>query len=336
MSGDATIRLEHGSGGALSRDLVDELIFPRFRGANYRRLSDATVVEGITRPCFTTDSFVVDPPFFPGSDIGRLAVFGTCNDLAVSGARPVAISLGVILEEGFAVGDFERVLDSVAGACEEAGVGVVTGDTKVVPRGSGGGIYLNTAGLGEMTCAASLDPAGMEVGDRLILSGPIGSHGIAVLAAREGLPVGRTVVSDCANLFPACDRLYALGDHLKIMRDATRGGVAAVTNELVEDTELSFSIDEASTPVQGEVAAAAGTLGLSPLEIANEGVFLAVVSADRADEAIMLLREVAPCDSARIVGEVRKEPAGRVVLETRIGGRRLVDYPRGLLLPRIC
>lgn len=335
MSVGERIRLEHGSGGALSRELVEEVIYPRFRGSGYPDLLDATEVAGVSRPVLTTDSFVVDPLFFPGGDIGKLAVYGSCNDLAVSGARPIALTLGAILEEGFAVRDLEAVLDSIVEACIAAEVSVVTGDTKVVPRGTGGGLYLNSAGLGTRITTVSLDASRIVAGDRCLVSGPMGAHGIAVLAAREGLPVGSAISSDCANLFPATRVLCDLGEDLRVMRDATRGGVSAVLNELVGSLDSGALLSEDAIPVDPDVSAVADTLGLNPLEIANEGLFVAVVSDTVAERAVALLGE-SGFPEAAIIGAMVADYPGRVVLETRIGGRRMVDTPRGLLLPRIC
>jgi hydrogenase expression/formation protein HypE len=278
----------------------------------------------------------VDPPFFPGGDIGRLAVFGTCNDLAVCGATPLALSLGLVLEEGFRLEDLRRVLHSVRTAADEAGVRVITGDTKVVPAGKGGGIYLNTAGVGRADPGLSLSPARMREGDRVLVSAPVGAHGLAVLAARESLQVGASLASDCANLHPLCAGLSALGPALRCMRDATRGGVAAVVNELASGSDLGLTLVEEDFPVDGTVAAAAGLLGLNPLEIANEGVLVAVVDSEAAGRAIEILRAHPLGRQARCVGSVAVGYPGRVVLETSIGGRRFLDMPRGLLLPRIC
>jgi hydrogenase expression/formation protein HypE len=278
----------------------------------------------------------VDPPFFPGGDIGRLAVFGTCNDLAVCGATPLALSLGLVLEEGFRLEDLRRVLHSVRTAADEAGVRVITGDTKVVPAGKGGGIYLNTAGVGRADPGLSLSPARMREGDRVLVSAPVGAHGLAVLAARESLQVGASLASDCANLHPLCAGLSALGPALRCMRDATRGGVAAVVNELASGSDLGLALVEEDFPVDGTVAAAAGLLGLNPLEIANEGVLVAVVDSEAAGRAIEILRAHPLGRQARCVGSVAVGYPGRVVLETSIGGRRFLDMPRGLLLPRIC
>jgi hydrogenase expression/formation protein HypE len=328
--------LEHGSGGALSRWLTETVIYPFFRGEQYAELSDASPFRLDGGGLLTTDTYVVDPPFFPGGDIGRLAVFGTCNDLAVCGATPLALSLGLVLEEGFPLADLRRVLASVRAASDQAGVQVITGDTKVVPAGKGGGIYLNTAGVGRAAPGLSLSPARMRAGDRVLVSAPVGAHGLAVLAARESLPVGSGLLSDCADLHPLCAELGALGPALRCMRDATRGGVAAILNELAGACGLGLDLVEQDIPVEGIVAAAAGLLGLNPLEIANEGVLVAVVDGGAAERALGILRAHPLGAKARDVGGVTAANPGRVLLETSIGGRRWLDMPRGLLLPRIC
>ncbi len=330
------IRLEHGSGGVLSRELVEELIYPALENASYPALNDGTDISCAASMCMTTDTYVVDPLFFPGGDIGKLAVFGTCNDLAVSGAMPKYLSLGFVLEEGFLITDLIRVLDSIAEAAEEAHVAIVTGDTKVVPAGKGGGVYINSTGIGEKRFNGTLAPDRCRPGDALILSGPVGAHGITVLGARERLPVGASVRSDCANLYPLCAELYPLKSGLRFMRDATRGGVAAVLNETVSGSSVGALLKEAGIPVNPDVEAAADILGLNTLEIANEGVFIAVVASDAADDAVKLLSGHEAGKEAAIVGTITGEPRGKVYMKTRIGGKRMVDLPRGLLLPRIC
>ena len=336
MTMERRVRLEHGSGGVLSRELIEQIIYPALRNAAYPALTDGTDIRCSALMCMTTDTYVVDPPFFPGGDIGRLAVFGTCNDLAVSGAMPEYLSLGIVLEEGFLLQEFSLILDSVATAAEEAGVSVVTGDTKVVPAGKGGGIYINSTGIGRKKFDGILDPDEFNTGDSVILSGPVGAHGIAVLGAREDLPVGDSVVSDCANLYPLCEELYAFGPALKFMRDATRGGLAAVLNEIVSERAWGILIREADLPVNQDVRVAADILGLNPLEIANEGVFVAVVAPEVASDALKRLSTHQEGRKAEVIGTILEEPAGKVFMETRIGGRRMVDLPRGLLLPRIC
>ena len=330
-----SVRLEHGSGGALSRSLIENTILPRLNNRTLSSLTDAADLGSLEGVCLTTDSFVVDPPFFPGGDIGRLAVFGTCNDLAVSGATPKYLSLAFVLEAGFPMIDFERILESIADACDTAGVDIVTGDTKIVETGSGGGAYINTSGIGTRENEHDLSPNRIELGDKVIISDPIGSHGIAVLAAREQLPGAERVVSDCRNLYPSTRALNTLGPSLKIMRDATRGGVAAVTNELIDGGSYGIELVESTIPVLPEVRTAARLLGLAPIEIANEGVFVAIVSETVADEAVDLLKG-SGCVSPSIVGTVSANNPGRVTLETNVGGTRIVDLPRGLLLPRIC
>ena len=312
------------------------MIYPFFRGEQYAELNDASPFRLDGLGLLTTDSYVVDPPFFPGGDIGRLAVFGTCNDLAVCGGTPLALSLGLVLEEGLPLEDLRTVLASARAAADEAGVRIITGDTKVVPAGKGGGIYLNTAGVGRAAPGLRLSPSRMRAGDRVLVSAPVGAHGLAVLAARESLPVGPALLSDCANLHPLCAALGALGPALRCMRDATRGGLAAVLNELAGAAGLGLAVTEQDIPVEGTVAAAASLLGLNPLEIANEGVLVAVVAAGAAERALGILRGLPLGSRAREVGEAREADPGRVLLETSIGGRRWLDMPRGLLLPRIC
>jgi len=332
----ARITLEHGSGGALSRELTEGLIYPCFRGPEYPELADSTPFDLDGRGLFTTDSYVVDPPFFPGGDIGRLAVFGTCNDLAVCGATPLYLSLGLVIEEGFATADLGKILRSARTAADEAGVRIITGDTKVVPSGKGGGIFLNTAGVGRALPGLALSPARLQTGDRLLVSAPVGAHGLAILAARESLSIASALRSDCANLYSLCAALAGLGSGLRWMRDATRGGVAAVLNELVRATPWGLEVEEEAFPVEGPVAAAADLLGLNPLEIANEGVLVAAVAGPAAERALELLRAQPLGAKASRVGEVTAEHPGRVMLQTAIGGRRILDLPRGLLLPRIC
>ena len=332
---DEVIRLEHGSGGELSRWLVEEVIHPYLRCPASADLPDAARLELSGPLALTTDTYVVDPPFFSGGDIGRLAVFGTCNDLAVSGARARALTLALVLEEGLPIATLRAVLASVAAAAVEAAVDVVTGDTKVVPAGRGGGIYVNTAGVGEVV----FEPLARSLarpGDRLIVSGPVGAHGVAVLAAREALEVGAGVRSDCALLWSLAERLFVLCSGLRFMRDATRGGLAAVSNELCRGMGFGLTVRESAIPVDPEVAAVLDLLGLDALEVANEGVLVAVVAPETAELAVAALQSHPVGARAAIAGEVTGEGPGRVTLETRIGGRRLLDFPRGLLLPRIC
>jgi hydrogenase expression/formation protein HypE len=336
MKENAEVRLEHGSGGALSRDLVEKIIHPIFRSDAYPELTDASPTEIGSDLLMTTDGYVVDPPFFPGGDIGRLSIFGTCNDLAVCGAQPVCISLALVLEEGFPLADLTRILESAARAAREAGVRIVTGDTKVVPRGRGGGVFMTTAGIGRRVFPHALSTGRIQERDSVIVSGPLGAHGLTVLAARESLPVAGALQSDAAFLYPATSRLFRFADSLHFMRDATRGGAAAVLNEAVHGTLLGLEVEEADFPVSDEVRTVADLLGLNPLEIANEGVFVAVVAESVASEALAALRGHPLGAGACCVGHVSRGTPGRVIMRTRVGGRRVMDFPRGLLLPRIC
>jgi hydrogenase expression/formation protein HypE len=340
---DGKITLEHGSGGALSRELVENVIYPRLKNSFYGELTDAATLllgrrgkEAGPDLLFTTDTYTVQPYFFPGGDIGKLAVYGTCNDLAVSGGRPKYLSVGMVLEEGFPVADLERIADSIGAAAAETGTAVVTGDTKVVPRGRGGGIYINTSGIGERAAPVPLSAGRIIPGDKVICSGPVGSHGIALLAARERLSAGKAPVSDAAPLYPLCAELFGFGGELRFIRDATRGGAAAVCNEIVSGRNFGMRVEEERFPVLDNVRALAGILGLNPLEVANEGVFIAVVASASADGAAEKLRSLPGGSAAVCVGEVTEEHPGKVVLTTEIGGRRILGFPRGLLLPRIC
>ena len=334
------ITLECGSGGAASRSLVEDIIYPPFKNSSYPVLSDASsfLPAGASggRLFMTTDTYVVDPPFFPGGDIGRLSVFGTCNDLSVSGARPGYLSAGFILEEGLPVEDLTRALASMAEAALEAGISVITGDTKVVPRGKGGGIYINTCGIGYAEAVPIPEASSVRPGDAVIVSGPVGAHGIAVLAARENLAVGGSVFSDCSFLHPLCSSLFPLGVNLRFMRDATRGGIAAVLNELASGCGAGLEIEEERFVVDPDVRAVSDLLGLEPLETANEGVLVAVVSPDSEEKALDALRALKGGGHAAAVGRVTDKHPGTVVIETAIRGRRVLGFPRGLLLPRIC
>jgi hydrogenase expression/formation protein HypE len=279
---------------------------------------------------------VVDPPFFPGGDIGRLSVIGTCNDLAVCGAKPVCVSLALVLEEGFPIADLRTVLESAAAAAREANARVVTGDTKVVPVGKGGGIFVTTAGVGRRVFPHILSPSRIHDGDSVLVSAPVGAHGLTVLAARESLPVAGSLRSDMAFLYPQVSRLFHLADSLRFLRDATRGGVAAVLNEVVHGTAWGMEVEEEAFPVTEEVRAVSSLLGLNPLEVANEGVFVAVVARAAEEDALEALHRHPLGKSARCVGYLSGTRPGIVEMTTRIGGRRRVDFPRGLLLPRIC
>ena len=333
-----TITLGHGSGGKLSRELIERSFLPHLRSPELARLDDAaalTVPEG--NLALTTDSFVVTPLVFPGSDIGRLAVYGTVNDLAMLSARPLCLSAAFIVEEGFSVETLEQIAASMAAAADEAGVPVVTADTKVVERGSADGLFINTTGLGAIQQTPPPSGQRAAVGDKLILSGTVADHGIAVLMARNQFPFRADIVSDCAPLWGLVETMLRTGAELHALRDPTRGGLATVLNEIAEAAHVAITVDEAAVPVAEPVRGACEMLGLDPLYVANEGKLVAIVPTDAADELIAVMRQHAIGRQACIIGEVTGEhPRGRVTLATRIGGSRILDLLVGEQLPRIC
>jgi hydrogenase expression/formation protein HypE len=318
------VTLAHGAGGTSTRKLVEGLFVEELSNPMLDELGDAAVGDGLA---FTTDSFVVKPLFFPGGDIGELAVNGTVNDLAVAGSEPLWLSAGFVIEEGFPFDDLRRIARSMARAAEAAGVAVVAGDTKVVERGSADGLFITTAGVGRMRATFGRP----QPGDRVLLSGTIGDHGFAVLVARGDLRLESALESDTAPLNRLTASLAELGPQLRWMRDPTRGGLATALNELAGSTGLAVRLDEDAIPVRPEVAGAAEILGIDPLYVANEGKLVAVVAAEAADEALRRLG-----GDAAIVGELTAEPPGLVLLETVLGGSRIVDMLVGDPLPRIC
>jgi hydrogenase expression/formation protein HypE len=324
LHSEEVVTLAHGAGGTSTRKLVEGLFVEELSNPLLDRLGDAAVAEGLA---FTTDSFVVKPLFFPGGDIGELAVNGTVNDLAVAGAQPLWLSAGFVIEEGFPLADLRRIARSMAGAAERAGVAVVAGDTKVVERGSADGLFITTAGVGRYRA----DFGAPRAGDRVLVSGTIGDHGFAVLVARGDLRLESTLESDTAPLNGLTAALIELGPRLRWMRDPTRGGLATSLNELAGATGLAVRLDEQSIPIRPEVAGAAEILGIDPLYVANEGKLVAVVAPEAADEALRRLG-----GDAAIVGELVAEPSGLVLLETALGGSRIVDMLVGDPLPRIC
>lgn len=333
-----TVQMAHGGGGKLMQQLIEGLLVPAFSNPELARLHDgAVLVVGAARLAFTTDSFVVRPLFFPGGDIGSLAVHGTVNDLAMCGARPLALSSALILEEGLEMATLAKVVDSMRRAAAEVGVPIVTGDTKVVDRGKGDGVYVNTAGIGLVPAGIEIDPRRARPGDRVLLSGAIAEHGVAILSVREGLEFEIPIASDSAPL----DRLVAallarLGADVHVLRDATRGGVASVALEIADAARVGLKLEERAIPVAEPVRGACELLGLDPLYVANEGKFVAVVERARADEALETLRAHPLGRRAAIVGEVVESGPGRVVLRSGIGGERLLDRLTGEQLPRIC
>jgi hydrogenase expression/formation protein HypE len=334
---DELVTLAHGSGGKATRDLVEGLFLEELGNPLLNPLGDAALIElDGARLAFTTDSYVVKPLFFPGGDIGALAVNGTINDLAVSGARPLALSAGFVVEEGFPVADLRRIAASMGAAAERAGVAIATGDTKVVEHGKGDGVYVTTAGIGHVSPGIELGPSRVEPGDRVLVSGTLGDHGMAVMIARGELALETDLESDSAPLHELAADLLGLGSALRWMRDPTRGGVATALNELAQQGGLAISLEETALPLRPAVVGACEILGIDPLYVANEGKLIAVVAAEAADRALALLRAQPLGAEAEIVGTVRDDPEGFVFLDTALGGSRIVDMLVGDPLPRIC
>jgi hydrogenase expression/formation protein HypE len=328
---DGRITMAHGAGGKATQALIEGLLAPAFGLAE---LADAGAVDGLA---LTSDSFVVKPLRFPGGSIGELAVNGTVNDLAVAGARPLALTLSLILEEGLEADVLRSEVEAIAAAAAAADVAVVGGDTKVVERGRCDGMYVSTTGLGRVDPRASLSPSSLRPGDRILLSGPVGEHGTAIMLARGEFELAAEIVSDTRPLWPAVDVLLeAVGPALRCMRDATRGGVASVVNELARASGVAIVVREAAVPVPDPVAGACEILGIDPLYVANEGAFVAFVAPESAADALAALREAPGCADAAEIGEVRADPPGLVLVETVFGGRRVLDMLVGDPLPRIC
>ncbi|MCL2418818.1 MAG: hydrogenase expression/formation protein HypE [Conexibacteraceae bacterium] len=332
------ITMSHGAGGKATNSLIEGLLLPAFESPALGELSDAGAVQldGLTL-AMTTDSYVVKPLRFPGGSIGELAVNGTVNDLAVSGARPLALSLSLILEEGLEPDALTAEVEAIAASARAAGVQIVTGDTKVVERGHADGMYICTTGLGHRDQRAALSPGALRPGDRILLSGAIGEHGTAIMLARGMFELDAEVESDTCSLWPAVDALLdAAGPQLRCMRDATRGGVASVLNELARASSVAMLVREREIPVRPEVAGACEILGIDPMYVANEGKLVAFVAPEAAEAALAALRTVPGCEQATEIGEVRTEPPGMVLVQTSFGGRRVMDQLVGDPLPRIC
>jgi len=335
---DEKILLAHGGGGRLTDALIRHNIAPRFSNPSLNELADAARLHlSSNRICFTTDSYVVKPLFFHGGDIGKLAVCGTINDLAVCGARPVALSLGLIIEEGFEMALLEKILDSAAAAADSAGVSIVTGDTKVVEAGAADQIFVNTSGVGECLGGIELGFERIRPGDRVLLSGTIGDHGMTIISQRQDIGFESKLVSDCAALSPVTTKLLEAVPGVRFMRDPTRGGLAATLNEIAVATKMNIEVIEQQIPVDKTVQAAADVLGFDVLEIANEGKFVAIVSAEYADAAIDVCRTHPLGAKAAVIGQVKQAEESPVVeMVTGVGGRRIVQMPYGRELPRIC
>jgi len=334
---DDVVLLAHGSGGAMSHELVERRLLARLSNATLARLDDAAVLPWRGRLAFTTDSYVVSPIVFPGGDIGRLAVCGTVNDLAMMGAQPVALSLALIIEEGLLLSTLDSVTCSVQAACVEAGVNIVTGDTKVVNRGKADGLFITTSGIGVVPDGVDISGHHARVGDRILVSGTIAEHGVAIMSAREGLSFSTPTSSDCAPLNGLVQTMVeTCADALHCMRDPTRGGVASTLNELAAQSGASFAIDEDAIPVRPEVRSACEMLGLDSLYVANEGKLVAIVEPSRASKLLETMRAHPLGRNAADIGEVVDGKPGRVMMRTHLGPTRLIQMLAGELLPRIC
>jgi len=335
---DTHVTMSHGAGGKATQSMIEGLFVPAFESDSLATLGDAGVVEvDGARLAFTTDSYVVKPIRFPGGSIGELAVNGTANDLAVAGARPQALSLSLILEEGLSAETLRAEVSAIAAAAVAAEVEVVAGDTKVVERGHADEMYVCTSGIGRLDPRATLSPAALRPGDRVLVSGRVGDHGTAIMLARGEFELDAAIESDTRPLWPVVDALLEeAGPALRCMRDATRGGVASVLNELARASTVAMLVREAAVPVHPEVAGAAEILGIDPMYVANEGKLVAIVAPEAADAALAALRSVAGCEDAAEIGEVRTEPPGMVLVETGFGGKRVMDQLVGDPLPRIC
>lgn len=343
---DERITLSHGSGGKATHNLIEGIFAPAFSNPLLDRMDDAAVfrtdisgeaAQNAARMAFTTDTYVVSPLFFPGGDIGKLAIHGTINDLAMAGAEPLYLSAGFILEEGFAVADLRRIVSSMAEAAHNAGVAIITGDTKVVQRGKGDGVFINTAGVGLVRAPGVIGQNQLQPGDKILLSGPIGDHGIAIMLAREGLELESEITSDSAPLHTlVASLLDVAGEGIHCLKDPTRGGVATSLNEMALASEVAIMLDEATIPVRTEVRGACEILGLDPLTIANEGKLIAIVAPDVADAALAVMRAHPLGHEAALIGSVQTGPASMVFMQTDIGGKRVLDMLVGDPLPRIC
>ncbi len=341
LTGHGTIQLAHGGGGRMMRSLIGDLLLPRFQrigeDGELPAPHDSAVLDvPAERLAFTTDSYVVSPLFFPGGDIGKLAVYGTVNDLAMAGAQPLYLSCALILEEGTPLEILGRVVDSMQAAAAEVGVSIVTGDTKVVDRGKGDGIFINTAGIGAVPSGIDVHPRRIAPGDKVLLSGDVGRHGIAIMSQREGLQFDGAPPSDCASLAGLVSELTAVGGALHCLRDLTRGGLAAALIELAIDTNLGIQLQEAAIKVIPPVAGACELLGLDPYYVANEGRLVAFVDPQAADEALRIMAAHPAAPAAAVIGEVTTRHPREVELHNAFGSGRLLDLPAGEQMPRIC
>ena len=331
------ILLDHGSGGKISHHLTRDILLPIFDNPILTQLNDGAIfdLEGV-RLAFSTDSYTVDPIFFPGGNIGDLAINGTINDVAMCGAKPVYLSAGLIIEEGLAMADLDRILTGMGAAAEKAGVKVVTGDTKVVPRGAVDKIFINTSGIGLIPEKVNIASHHAKPGDQIILSGTIADHGITILTQREGLSFETDLTSDTVPLNLMVDQMLAVSKEIHVLRDPTRGGVGTALNEITEKSDVGIKIYEERIPLKKEVAAACELLGFDPLYLANEGKLLAFVAEENSDAVLSAITANPYGKDATVIGEVIEDHIGKVIMETKIGGSRIVDMLAGEQLPRIC
>ena len=331
------IVLAHGSGGKLSHQLMEKMVLPQFRNAFLEPLHDGAIISlGKQRLAFSTDSFVVSPIFFPGGDIGKLAVHGTANDLSMCGAKPMYLSVAFILEEGLPMEDFWRVVQSMQAAAEEAGVMLVTGDTKVVDRGKADKIFINTSGIGLIPEGVNIGPDRAQSGDKIVISGNIAVHGIAIMSVREGLEFESEIASDTAPLNGLVEAILAASENVHVLRDPTRGGVTSALTEIAQSAKVGMLLDEARIPIGEDVKGACEILGLDPLYVANEGKLVALVAAQDVDLVLAAMRSHPLGKDAAVIGEVTSDHPGFVMMKTRVGGTRVVDMLSGEQLPRIC
>ncbi|MGB5219026.1 MAG: hydrogenase expression/formation protein HypE [Smithella sp.] len=331
------ILLEHGGGGLLSNELISEYFLPRFQNPYLERLEDSAVLTiGNQKFCFTTDSYVVSPIFFPGGNIGSLAVHGTVNDLSVCGGKPLYMSCGFILEEGFAFESLEIIIKTMAEAAAEANVKIVTGDTKVVARGAADGIFINTSGIGIVEYSGTLSVKNIQPDDVMIVNGTIGDHGAAIIQARENLSLSSDILSDSAPLNDLIAEILKASSNVHCMRDATRGGLGAILAEIAKSAQVRLNINESAIPVQDNVRGVCEILGFDPLFLANEGKMILFCAESDAKTIITVMHKHKYGKQAAVIGKVSEASQGRVVLKTSIGGERIIDLPTGELVPRIC
>ncbi len=331
------INLGHGSGGKLTKELLDNIIFKAFENPYLNQKHDGAIFEIKERIAFSTDSFVINPIFFKGGNIGSLAVHGTVNDVAMCGAKPKYLSLSFIIEEGFSIENLKRIINAIKIAAIESDVQIVTGDTKVVEKGKGDQLFINTSGIGEVHPKAKISTNRIEVGDKIIVNGNIGTHGMAIMSEREGLKFETDLISDSTNLNHVIEKLLdEFGEEIHLFRDPTRGGLSSALNEIAEEIEKGIELYEKEIPVLKQVKAACELLGLDPLYVANEGVFISIVSANSSADFLKKLQEMDKGRTARCIGEVTSENIKKVVLHSAIGGKRVVAPLIGEQLPRIC